>query len=73
MVTVSDVPNYINNYFANISKELAANAKGTWETQTEARESSFSFKEIYLQELIKVFNDIDMNKSSAILISRPIF
>ena len=47
-----DLPNYINNYFINVSKNLAEKLTGDWIPKSQPLNSNFLFREITLEELL---------------------
>ena len=65
-VPESETANYINQYFANIGPNLAANLTETWTYEGITKPASFTLTDFTEQEVLKVLNNIETSKSSGI-------
>ena len=61
-----NIPNRINDYFATIGPKLAETLGGNWVPTTDPKEANFEFNQVTLHDLVKIINEIDVSKSSAI-------
>ena len=65
-IPTDDIPNHVNDYFATIVPKLAEQLGGNWIPRTAPCYSNFDFKLITLPNLVKIIEEIDVSKSSAI-------
>ena len=61
-----NIPNRINDYFATIGPKLAESLGGNWVPTTDPKEANFEFNQVTLHDFVKIINEIDVSKSSAI-------
>ena len=66
LIPSDNIPNRINDYFATIGPKLAESLGGNWVPTTDPKEANFEFNQVTLHDFVKIINEIDVSKSSAI-------
>ena len=66
-IPVEDTAKYINEYFVQVGPRLSKRQNIAWEPLNSITSASvFSFNQVTQEKVIKLVNDIDINKGSAL-------